>query len=238
MGGAPFKAAMDGLPAQGNALAFSSPRFMGELNRTLKEAEKNLPADGGTVTAIASAYLPALAGDPMPFAAVIENNDEGILLANNGPEPIKGQSMLGSSGMIVALSAMATPQIFRAMRQAELAQNVSKAKQVVLAQHTYAIDNDGSFAPSLEALVEAGMLPADSPVLSMTCGDKELRAWIYVPGLTNVSAPGNILLYGPEPDGGKRVVARVDGSVLLMGEAEFQEVLAEQKGTHKKSDAE
>ena len=229
VGSAPFQAAMAGLPAQGNALAFTSSRFMGELNRLLKEAEKNLPADGGTVVAMVSAYLPALAGDPMPYAAVIENNEEGVLVASNGPEPIKGRAMLSSSGMIVALSAMATPQIFRAMKRAKAAQNVGMAKQVVMAQHTYAIDNDGVFAPSLEALTEARFLPVDSPVLSMICEDKEPRPWICVPGLTNVSAPEMILLYGPEPSEGKRIVARVDGSVLLVPEGEFQELLAAQK---------
>jgi hypothetical protein len=233
VGSASFRAAMAGLPAEGNALVFTSPRLMGELNRTLKEAEQNLPTDAWAGIAMASAYLPAMAGEPMPYAAVIANNDEGILLANNGPEPIKGQSMLGSSGMIVAFSAMATPQIFKALSRAQDAENVSKAKQVVLAQHTYAIDNDGSFAPSLEALIEARMLPADSPILSMTCGDKELRSWVCVPGLTNVSPSGQILLYGPEPSGGKRVVARVDGSVQLMPEAAFQELLAAQKEARK-----
>jgi len=227
VGSAPFKAAMLGLPAQGNALVYSSPRLMVELSGLLKAAEQHLPVDTWSGIALASAYLPALAGPPLPYAAVLANNDDGILLASNGPEAIKGRSMMGSSGMVVALAAMATPQIFKALSRAQLAQDISGARFVVLSLHSYAMDHDGEFPPNLDVLVASGYLE-DASVLTMKCEDKQMRPWSYRTGLTHVSTPDRILLYGPQAVGGKRIVACVDGSVRSMLEARFQELLVAQ----------
>jgi len=47
--------------------------------------------------------------------------------------------------IIVALAAMATPQIFKALKRAAMAENISNAKQVKLALDSFAMDNDGVY---------------------------------------------------------------------------------------------
>ena len=47
--------------------------------------------------------------------------------------------------IIVALASMATPQIFKALNRAAMAENVSNAKQVKLALDSFAMDNDGVY---------------------------------------------------------------------------------------------
>ena len=47
--------------------------------------------------------------------------------------------------IIVALAAMATPQIFKALGRVAMAENVSNARQVKLAMDMFASDNDGLF---------------------------------------------------------------------------------------------
>lgn len=47
--------------------------------------------------------------------------------------------------IIVALAAMATPAIFKALKRAAMAENVSNARQVGLTLGSFAMDNDGVF---------------------------------------------------------------------------------------------
>ena len=47
--------------------------------------------------------------------------------------------------IIVALASMATPAIFKALRRAAMAENVSNAKQVKLTLDSFAMDNDGVY---------------------------------------------------------------------------------------------
>ena len=47
--------------------------------------------------------------------------------------------------IIVALAAMATPQIFKALKRAAMAENINNAKQVKLALDSFAMDNDGVY---------------------------------------------------------------------------------------------
>ena len=60
--------------------------------------------------------------------------------------------------IIVALASMATPQIFKALKRAALADGVNNAKQVKLALDSFATDFDGQFPSedTAEAVVEGG----------------------------------------------------------------------------------
>ena len=60
--------------------------------------------------------------------------------------------------IIVALAALATPQIFRALKRAAMAEAVSNAKQVKLALDGFAMDFDGQFPneDTAEDVVEGG----------------------------------------------------------------------------------
>ena len=60
--------------------------------------------------------------------------------------------------IIVALASMATPQIFKALKRAALADGVNNAKQVKLALDSFATDFDGQFPSedTAESVVEGG----------------------------------------------------------------------------------
>ena len=60
--------------------------------------------------------------------------------------------------IIVALASMATPQIFKALKRAALADGVNNAKQVKLALDSFATDFDGQFPSedTAEAVVDGG----------------------------------------------------------------------------------
>ena len=60
--------------------------------------------------------------------------------------------------IIVALASMATPQIFKALKRAALADGVNNAKQVKLALDSFATDFDGQFPSedTAEYVVEGG----------------------------------------------------------------------------------
>ena len=47
--------------------------------------------------------------------------------------------------IIVALASMATPAIFKALRRAAMAENVSNVKQIKLVMDSFAMDNDGVY---------------------------------------------------------------------------------------------
>jgi hypothetical protein len=157
---------------------------------------------------------------------VIANNDDGVLLAMNGPSPMKGRSMMASPATIVALAALATPQIFKALKRAELAENLNNSRQVKLALDGWAIDEEGAYPENLAALVRDGDFIGE---LKVKCEDGEMRDWIYVPGLKLDSDPELVILYGPEPSDGKRIVVRVDGSARALREEDFQELARAQK---------
>lgn len=229
-----FQKALKGLPEHGNALVYNSSQMVAELNKVYRLAQEDLAAQGGEQAAameVAKAFmLPFADIKPLPFAGVIANNEEGVLIAMNGPTPIKRRSVMGSTTTIAALAALATPQIYKALERARLAENISRARQVKLALETYASDFDGDYPPNLEAMVKSKTVDEGWEHRNMLCSDKQERPWGYVPGLTNLSPGDRILLYGAEESAGKRIVVFLDGSVLVKEEAEFQELLKLQKG--------
>ena len=225
-GNADFQKAMAGLPAKGNALAYTSKRFSEEIGKLIKEAQKDMEEEAVHAMSLVSKLLLPDMGEPRAYAAVIANNDDGILLAMNGP--VKGNALTGGSiGSVAALAAFATPQIFKATQRASAVENINNARQLKLALDAYAADNDGDFPESLEGLIPDIMDRESYELLKMTVG-KEPKPWMYVEGLENISKGDLIILFAPAPIDGKRIVVRVDGSARPIPEAEFQALIEEQ----------
>ena len=222
-----FQAAMAGLPEKGNALAFSSKRLAQELGKLVKNAERNLEAEVATGIGMVTQFLLPDLSQPQAYAAAIANNEDGVLLALNGPEAIKGTSMMGSTGTIVALSALATPQIFKALKRAELAENLNKARQVKFALDSYAADNDGEFPAMLSQLVPDHM-DAESFEALKPDTEEGTGNWMYVEGLKNLDRGDLIILFSPDVSDGKRIIVRVDGAARAVDEEEFQALIDEQ----------
>ena len=98
--------------------------------------------------------------------------------------------------IIVALAALATPQIFKALKRAALAEAVSNARQVKLALDAFATDYDGQFPndDTAEAVVEGGTGSTYSndyfkQLFLAGSTDSETIFWVKNSGVASKSAP-------------------------------------------------
>jgi prepilin-type processing-associated H-X9-DG protein len=82
----------------------------------------------------------------------------------------------------------------------------------------YALQNDGKFPPSLKTLADSGVISATS----LRCPDPPKPEYVYVPGLTQNSSPGAVIVYDPEPHNNQINVLYVDGSAKSIAKEQFQ----------------
>lgn len=130
------------------------------------------------------------------------------------------------SVFVLALAALATPQILRALDRATMAENVSNARQVKMVLDMYAMDEDGKYPPALIDLVTTGNVDSLEPIKYRDRQSKKRLDWIYFPGQENISDVSNIILASPMTvrlrGGEGRIVVYIDGSSKPIPEAEFQ----------------
>jgi prepilin-type N-terminal cleavage/methylation domain-containing protein len=89
---------------------------------------------------------------PSPESAPINNKNKTMKLTTNRTR--KGFTLvelLVVIAIIVALASLATPAVFRALKQAAMAENVSNGRQVKMTMDAYAMDHDGVFPNEDEA---------------------------------------------------------------------------------------
>ncbi len=101
---------------------------------------------------------------------------------------------------------------------------VSNAKQIVMGMKMYAADNDGKYPPTLEALIEEGIL-SDERLFEFPPSMKVPgQGWEYLGAGHSDRSPGNtIVLRSRKADRTRKiVVARSDGSVEVVRESELQ----------------
>ncbi len=100
--------------------------------------------------------------------------------------------------IIVALAAMATPQIFKALGRMALTENVNNARQVKLALDMFASDNDGVF-PSRDT-AEFYETPGDDgksnslflQLFAARSTESEKEFWVKNSQVCNKSKPDNV----------------------------------------------
>ena len=131
----------------------------------------------------------------------------------------------------LALAALATPAIYKALERADMAENVSHARQLQMGLQVYAMDHDGKFPPGLQALADDGYVLNPDGLRYTESKSKTRHDWTYFAGHTTTDAPDTIIIAAPmtTPDGTKRVVAFLDGSARALPEAEYQRLIHDQQ---------
>lgn len=130
----------------------------------------------------------------------------------------------GSIGILAGLfsvaifMSMAMPAYNGIQHKAKQTRQMNQIKQIVIACHYHATEENGAFPESLEALVEAGHLGADDPQ-PISTGD---GVFLYRPGLTGTSPDEEVFIASPAPMGRQRVIGQVDGLVRIIDEEDFQ----------------
>ncbi|MBL9159028.1 MAG: DUF4190 domain-containing protein [Verrucomicrobiales bacterium] len=157
-----------------------------------RAAFKKIDESGGTLT-----------GRGLAMAGIITGS-VGILL---------GFITVGS-----ILAAAALPAFNQVQNQAKQTRQTNQIKQIIVACHYHATEENGAFPESLEALVEAGYLGTEDPHAIDTIGG----IFLYRPGLTGTSPDEEIFVASPVPIDRHRVVGRVGGQITLVPEEDFQ----------------
>lgn len=132
---------------------------------------------------------------------------------------VMGYLMIALIPLVAVAAAIAIPSFSRVSMQANHMKAVSNAKQIVIAMKMYASDNDGNYPPTLEALIEEGILTEHDRRLFQFPPTMDVpgQEWEYRGAGHSDSDPGNlIVLTSRMPDRtGNKIVARNDGSVQV-----------------------
>jgi competence protein ComGC len=127
--------------------------------------------------------------------------------------------------LIALIIVLATPPVLKALELARIAENTNNARQVKLTLDAYAFDHDGEFPAALAELESEGLVHSLS-IFAYKDKDKALLDWTYHPGYTNTSSSTFIILASPETFERRsvpsRIVGRVDGSVHVISEVDYQ----------------
>lgn len=127
----------------------------------------------------------------------------------------------GSVGIFTGIlipASLAMPAYNGIQHRAATAREMMGMEQVVLACLTYAADHDGRFPASIAVLAEGELSESALSESALASG----ASILYRPGLTEASAPDEILLASPVPRRDKRIVGFPDGNIEVIPEARFQ----------------
>lgn len=131
----------------------------------------------------------------------------------------------------IMVAALVTPAIFKALERAEMAENVSNVRQLHLGCLSYAMDHDGKYPPTLEALESEGFIMS-LDALRYKDG-KTKHDWIYSAGHMDTDDMSIILIAAPMTTGSgarpKRIALLLDGSARPMPESDYQQQLRDQQ---------
>ena len=229
---AAYRLATSGFPSDGNALVYISSEFCNELDLLMKGVKEELPQDdeSAVVFGLVEAVLgEALSGSSSGYAWSLANTKDGILSVANSPFPDKGYSYTNSIAPVAALAAMATPVIMKQQKKAQTVQAASNMKQIFMLLVEYDQDYE-AFPKNLDELVKKGLIKRESLELISKCKiNGRMVELSYIPGYSTESHSKTIIMHTPSPIDGKRAFLRRDGAAYVVPEAEFQELLQDQK---------
>ncbi len=214
-GDADFKKAWTGLPEEGNAAIYLSPRLLNTIRSNVsaslaasKEPEE-AKALGGKVLDFLTPYL------GQPQALCMANLPEGSLGAANLAIPMGPGGTLATITTLSILSSLAVPAINTVNVKASQMSMAKEGKQLGQALNAYAASNNGQYPPALDTLREHG---AEALLSSSK------TVWMYNPTLTADSPDEAILLASEASTQGPavRCVVRKSGASEMIPEAQFE----------------
>jgi hypothetical protein len=164
------------------------------------------------------AQLPTLTqqlADAHDGVARLSRDDEGVLFAMRGsivPLP----SMLSVANW-TRMTQSVLPVLSRARDLAKQAVVRQQLKQLATACGAYTIDHAGTYPPTLEALLDAGILTSPGTLISPRLGPDDRPHFIYVTGQSTDSHPNNVLIY-------ERVIVPGDPVLVAYADASVDRV--------------
>jgi hypothetical protein len=204
-----FASLAAGLPGEGNAFQIVTQQFGETWSRLQREIMKAQPNSTPEQTALMEKLLGyQKPGMSYSISAHLEN---GWLVVGKGTE--------GAGRMLAPLmlapaavaAGFALPVFAKVSEKGKATQSLSQAKQIVAACKLYAVDNNGKFPPSLEALVPRYL--HDTKIFVSPFAPNVPMGYDYKQGLGE-NSPRNAVLVEDKfsPQANERIVGYVDGS--------------------------
>ncbi|NNE90150.1 MAG: DUF4190 domain-containing protein [Verrucomicrobiales bacterium] len=159
----------------------------------------------------------------------------GMKKADADPENVGGKGMslagliCGAVGLMVGflpvvtvagiIASLTMPAAVSISENAKLTVEMNQARQIILASHHYAGDNDGNLPPDLQTLVPDYL--DDPALLKVESPDGSMADFLYRTGL-NIEKAGlsDPVILSPNTRMGKRVVGFLDGQVKALRDSE------------------
>ena len=233
-----FKALSEGLPTEGNAFSYMSPRLKDILGTVVKDAMANEGAPAGAAK-IVDFVLSSLGG----VAGVTAHTEDGIHTIANSGQSFKSSAAMGLMAFpAAAMIGMNASRTLSAALETRMAVDAEQAHadtrpqpvreiedpsenmaRALVAIQGYAKKNDGKFPDTLTNLIPE-FLPVGAAETTMKWRkpNGDLTALVYFSGLSMTATGNPVLLATPEPDGnGKRTVGRLDGTTEQVSEDDF-----------------
>lgn len=230
---ADFQNVFAGMPTEGNAFTYLSPRVKPVLTTAVREAmeREGAPEAMGKLVDMVLGNLETL-------ASVTVNKPNGIHSIANSATSFKSGLISGAlAPAAIGAFAVGSYQRTRIVAQpppgvrvddvaeevvADAAAQMAGMEQVVAALRLYAVANNGQFPDNLADLVP-DHLDEQAAETALTWQTRNgPAALVYFSGLTVASAENPIILASPEPDNnGQRAVAHIDGTTETVSEDDF-----------------
>lgn len=198
-----------GLPEQGNGFQLVTRRFAETWNRLPDGIIKSHAGSMPQQQALVGGMLGLLKSGPA--YSVSSHLDNGWLVVGKGSQ--SASQVLAPLLMVplAVLGGVSTPVISKTRDTATATKSLSHAKQIGIACKLYALDNNGKFPPSLEALVP-DYLP-DAKLFVSPFAPEVPVGYSYTAGLTESSPAETVLIEDKFASReSRRVIVRVDMS--------------------------
>ena len=232
-----YAALSQGLPTEGNAFSYISPRVKTIIGTVVKDAMAQEGAPEGA-SKIVDFILESVGG----VASVSAHTEDGIHTIANSGQSFKSSAAVALMAFPAAVM-MGTRTSQAAVMQAQMAAEEAQVqaaqadsrpqpvpvevkdpsedmRKILTGIKQHAVKNNGKFPDTLTDLVPEYL--ADEAALKWRKPNGQEAALVYFSGL-DISATGNpVLLSTPEPDGnGMRTVGRLDGTTEQLSEDNF-----------------
>jgi len=131
--------------------------------------------------------------------------------------------------LLAVVASLMLPVFMKTSQAGNQIKAVSNAKQIIIGMKMYAADHDGNYPPTLDALVEEGILPDQRIFEFPPAMNVPGQGWEYLGAGHGDSSPGNlIVLRSKKADSSKKfIIARSDGSVEAVRESRLQDAAPE-----------
>lgn len=220
-GGAPgikstaeFATLSAGLPQQGNSFGLSTQRFFDTLRQVQGQMLANQPGSSAAQAALMQRLISRYqkAGHMFAVGSLMPNGWLSVSQGSQGSSQMLAPMLIAPAAILAGLALPA----FTGVREKALeTKSMSNAKQLGLACKQYAIDNNGNFPPSLDALFPTYL--TDRSILGSPLMPGDPAGYIYTPGLKDTDPADTILIEDKfAPLKHIRIVVYVDDSAKIL----------------------